>query len=219
VSLHFQGSYAALPHAVKGGASPLTIASGVDDTLDFGDQVSIADVSLEKAERRHVKIEDVELEWELAWSEGALDIRVYGSGESRPFQFYLVVEETVYSGELAPANIADVLADDTYREQIHTPVVAEMVNQLVFVPEEFFARERKAIDEGQKTMDEFDRRFSETAHVGPGDPIEFLQKAIRESIVESPSTATLVASMDRRAAFAKEQAPHIWNAVLQNRNR
>ena len=219
VSLHFQGSYAALPHTVKGGASPLTIASGVDDTLDFGDQVSIADVSLEKAERRHVKIEDVELEWELAWSEGALDIRVYGSGKSRPFQFYLVVEETVYSGELAPANIADVLADDTYREQIHTPVVAEMVNQLVFVPEEFFARERKGIDEARKTMDEFDRRFSETAHVRPGDPIEFLQKAICEFIVELPSTATLVASMDRRAAFAKEQAPHIWNAVLQKRNR
>jgi hypothetical protein len=73
-----------------------------------------------------------------------------------------------------------------------------MVNQIVFVPERLFVRERKAIEEAKRMLDEFDRRFSESAHVGPGDPIEFLQRAIRESLVESPSTSTFVASMDKR---------------------
>jgi hypothetical protein len=221
VSLHFLGTNALVSPTMtvmSGGPSPLTIVSGVDDALDFIDVVTANDVSLDKAERRHVKIEDVEFEWELGWSEGKLEVRVYGKPQSRPFQFYIVVEETVYSGELAPENIGDPLGDATFREHIHTPVVAEMVNQIVFVPERFFVRERKAIEEAKRMLDEFDRRFSESAHVGPGDPIEFLQRAIRESLVESPSTSTFVASMDKREAFAKEHAPRIWNDVVQGRN-
>jgi len=117
---------------VMGGPAPLgAVAHVFDDLTDLGDLVALADVSLDKAERRHVRTEDVSLAWQLDWKAERLEVRLSGKPENRPFQVHIVVEETVYSGEVAPDNIAYPFSDQLLREQIHTPFVAEIVNQLV----------------------------------------------------------------------------------------
>jgi hypothetical protein len=200
---------------VMGGPAPLgAVAHVFDDRTDLGDLVALADVSLDKAERRHVWTEDVSLAWQLDWKAERLEVRLSGKPENRPFQVHIVVEETVYSGEVAPDNIADPFSDQLLREQIHTPFVAEIVNQLVFVPEAFFEKERKAIVESAKMWYEFFRRFSELRPIGPGDPIEFLERSIREMAVRSPSTATIAATLERRVEFATREAPELWEAVV-----
>jgi hypothetical protein len=160
-------------------------------------------------------MENVSLSWQLDWKAERLEVRLFGRPENRPFQVYVVVEETVYSGEVASGNIADPLGEQQLREQIHTPFVAEVVNQLVFVPEAFFDEERKAITEAAKMWREFLRRFAEEAPIGPGDPIEFLGQSIREMAIRSQSTATLAAIIDQRVEFAMREAPQLWEAVLK----
>jgi hypothetical protein len=197
---------------VMSGIGPLT-AYTADDLFDIGDAFSIPDASLDKAERRHVKIESVFVSWQLDWKAERLEVRLFGQPENRPFQVHVVVEETVYSGEALPDNIVDPLAAQQFTERIHTPFVAEVVNQLVFVPEEFFDEEAKAIARGAKMWHDFLRRFAESRPIGPGEPIEFLEQAIRAMAVRSESTATLAEALDRRVTFAQREAPEIWRAV------
>jgi len=157
--------------------------------------------------------------WQLTWTADKLEVRLFGRPEDRPFQAHVVVEETVYSGETAPDSIGDILSDQQLLEQLHTPFVAEMVNQLVFVPEEFFRKEREAIVASAKNWRAFRRRFAEQAPIGPGDPIEFLQESIRELATSSSSTATLAATLDMQVEFAMREAPELWNAVLRETQR
>jgi hypothetical protein len=201
-----------------GGAGPLT-TSVVDDFFDFDEVFAVPDASLDKAERRHVKTEDVNLSWQLDWKAERLEIRLFGQPENRPFQVHVVVEEIVYSGEAAPGNISDPLNDEDLIEHIHTPFVAEMVNQLVLVPEAFFDAERKAITEAAKMWREFLRRFAEERPIGPGDPIEYLEQSIRQMTIRSPSTATLAATLDQQVTFATREAPDLWKAVLESASR
>jgi hypothetical protein len=208
------GGIAPPPMQVMGRNGPLA-AYTVDDLFDIVEVFALPDASLDKAERRHVRMEEVSLSWQLDWKAERLEVRLFGQPENRPFQVHVVVEETVYSGEAAPDNIADPLADQQLREHIHTPFVAEMVNQLIFVPEAFFDEERKAIAEGAKMWREFLRRFAEERPIGPGDPIEFLDQSIREMAIRSQSTATLAATIDKRVEFAMRQAPELWEAVLK----
>jgi hypothetical protein len=208
------GGVAPPPMQVMGGIGPLT-AYPVAEFFDVAEAFALPDASLDKAERRHVKIEEVSLSWQLDWKADRLEVRLFGQPENRPFQVHVVVEETVYSGELAPDNMANPLSDQQLREQIHTPFVAEMVNQLVFVPEAFFDEERKAIAEGAKMWHEFLRRFAEQRPIGPGDPVESLDQSIREMAIRSQSTATLVATLDKRVEFAARQAPQLWEVVLK----
>lgn len=205
-------SIAPPPMQVMSGIGPLT-AYTADDLFDIGDAFAIPDASLDKAERRHVRIESVFLSWQLDWKAERLEVRLFGQPENRPFQVHVVVEETVYSGEALPDNIVDPLTQQ-FTERIHTPFVAEVVNQLVFVPEEFFDEEREAIARGAKMWHDFIRRFAESRPIGPGEPIEFLEQAIRAMTVRSQSTATLAETIDRRVEFAQREAPDIWRAIM-----
>jgi len=114
------------------------------------------------------------------------------------------VEETVYSGETLPLI-----------EQIHTPFVGEVVNQLVLVPESSFEEERKAIEAAAKLWNVFIRCFSESRPIGPGDPVEFLDRSIRAMLVRAPSTATLATTIGQRVEFAIREAPELWEEVLK----
>ena len=213
VSIHLADE-ADVPMHTLSAPGPLAFTAVSDLWLEGGVSV-LSDVSLAKAERRHAKFEDVKLDWELTWTEDKLDVSVSGDPANRPFQVHVVVEETVYSGEIPPANLTDVLSDDDLREHIHTPFAVELVNQLVLVPEEFFVEERKAIEAGSKLYHDFIRRFSEVAPVGPGDPVESLEAAIRDRLTRSPSTSTIADALDRRVEFARDQASDVWQAVLR----
>ena len=221
VSLHLMGDGALAPPPpmqVMGGPAPL-VASKVEDYPHLDELTALYDASLDKAERRHVKIEHVKVEWQLNWTAEKLEVRLLGRPEDRPFQVHVVVEETVYSGETPPENIADILSDEQLLEQLHTPFVAEMVNQLVFVPEEFFRKEREALEQNAKNWRQFERRYAERGPIGPGDPIEFLQESIRELATRSSSTAILAKTYDMRVEFATHQEPELWDAVLLESQR
>jgi hypothetical protein len=220
VSVHLMGRNAVeqMPAKVMNYLSPL-VTSVVDPILDLGGVAHLSEVTLEGAERRHVRTERVDFDWQLNWTADALEVRLFGSPETRPFQVHVVVEETVYSGETLPDEPGDILSDERLRAYIHTPFVAEMVTQLVFVDEAFFHNERTAFEEGRRMWREFLRRFTEEAPVGPGDPIEFLHQEIRDFVAHSQSTSTLAATVDKKVEFAMSQAPELWEAVLSDIRR
>ena len=213
VSIHLAGNapIAPVPMSFRDLPSPL-VASVVDD----GDSVTpFTDVSLDQAERRHARVESVSLAWELNWTADQLEVRLTGSPQDRPFQVHVVVEETIYSGEALPDNLADILADPHLTERIHTPFVAEIVNQLVLVPEEFFVEERQALQQGAKLWHEFNQGYAKSAPISPGDPIEGLQNSVRDQVSRSLSTATLAGVLGSQVEFAQRQAPDLWNATVQ----
>ncbi len=224
VSIHLLGdqALAQAPMQVMGGPAPL-VATVAAEFTELGDLITSGHISLDKAERRNVKITDpekgeyVKIDWKLSWTAGKLEVTLAGRPEDRPFQVHVVLEETVYSGE--PFAAGDALSNPQLVEQIHTPFVAELVNQMVLVPEEFFTKERKTLETGSEMFRTFERKFAEQAPVGPGDPIEFLQKSIRALQTRSSSTATLAATLDMRVEFAMREAPELWNAVLRETQR
>jgi uncharacterized DUF497 family protein len=137
------------------GPAPL-VATVADPFTELSDVASSGHISLDKAERRHVRIapqiqQGVRVDWKLSWAAGKLEITLAGRPEDRPFQVHVVVEETVCSGE--PFGVGDPLSDPQLLEQIHTPFVAEIVNQVVLVPEAFFTEERKALEKAEKNED------------------------------------------------------------------
>jgi len=181
-------------------------------------QRSISRIS--QAERRHVQIEDVNVEWQLNWTAEKLELRLFGrpgkTSRSKPTSSS---RKPSIPGETPPDNIVDILSAQQLGERIHTPFVAEMVNQLVFVPEEFFRKEREALEGNAKSWREFRYRYAERAPIGPGDPIEFLLESIREVTTHSSSTAILATTFDMQVEFAMRQAPELWDAVLREAQR
>ena len=200
------------PLPVMSNGAPLRFNAS-DEFFEMDSMLSMAEANLDNAERRHVKVEEVTIKWQLTWTGDRLEVRLFGKPEERPFQVHVVVEESVYSGETPPDNIVDVLADTGLVEQLHTPVAADMVNQLVFVPQSFFDEEAKALREAAKLWSEFIRRFAENGPIGPGDPIEFFEQSISEKIMHSESTATLIATLKERMNFAEKHAPDLWEEI------
>jgi hypothetical protein len=93
---------------VMSGPGPLSAnlvaAAAVEDSV-------LTDLSLDQAERRHVRTEDVSLSWQIDWKAERLDICLFGKPENRAFQVHLVVKETVYSGEKLSNNIRNPFKD------------------------------------------------------------------------------------------------------------
>jgi hypothetical protein len=220
VSFHLIGQNAVdnIPIKTLDYSGPL-LGAAADANLDLSDFTGLVDTAFDKAERRHVSVEEVDVDWQLNWADGNLEVRLFGAPGNRPFQLHVVVEETVYSGEIVPDNPGDILANQQLREHIHTPFVAEMVNQVVYVPEEFFDKEREAIVESARLWREFLRRFAEVGPIGPGDPIEFLHQSIGDLVKVSPSTSTLAATIDKRVEFAMREAPELWERATRNTRR
>ena len=121
------------------------------------------------------------------------------------------LEETVYSGEVPDEG----LPAQQLREVLHTPFVTEVVNQIVFVPEDFFKREREAIERGEKLWHEFVTKYAKSAPIGPSDPVVSLLDRIRERVQAAPTTETLVAALHDRIAFATREHPQLWAEVVR----
>jgi hypothetical protein len=217
VSIHLaqMASAAPAPLPILGGPGPAPspLHFSAEATLETG-TISTEFVP-DLVERRHVRDEDVELEWQLSWNAGRLDISLSGRPTDRPFQVFVVIEENVYSGEDAPAVESGPLSDPLLREHLHTPFASEIVNQIVFVPEEFFKAERAALDQGEKLWHDFVTKFAKSTTVGPGTPVASLLDAVANRLLASPSTATLAAVLDERINFAGREHPKIWGAILK----
>lgn len=165
---------------------------------------AMREIDLADAERRHVRLEEVTLDWDLHWEDGRLEVRLTGRPGDRSFQAYVVVEEAVQSGE----------ADGQVR-WLHTPVAAEVVNQVTLVPQSFFADEARALETGRRLWEDIERRFSEVAEVGPQDPVARAVLRARELLTESTSTETLVTAMRVRLDAVREHHPELWADVAR----
>lgn len=219
VSIHLMGNEAFMEDEILAPPTPLShegpaplVDMNIDDNAISELFIQETNIPLEKAERRHVKTEDVDIEWKLEWNAGKMVIELYGQPKNRSFRSYIVVEETVYSGE--PTNLEDIFSHTDYVEEIHTPFVAEIANQLVFVPEKFFKKEHEALVKNAKMWQRFVYRLVDRGPIGPGDPIKFLQEPISE-LSGSLSTYTLAKTFDMQVNFAMLKAPELWNEVLQ----
>jgi hypothetical protein len=217
VSIHLaqraSAAPAPLPTLGGPGPAPSPLHLSAEATLETGK--ILKEIASDLVERRHVREEDVELEWQLSWNAASLDISLSGRPTDRPFQVFLVVEETVYSGEIAAVDAAGPLGDPLLREQLHTPFLSEIVNQIVFVPEEFFTAEREALERGEKLWHDFVTKFATSTAVGPGTPVVSMLDSVANRLLVSPSTATLAAGLDERFNFAFRESPKIWGEVLK----
>ena len=114
----------------------------------------------------------------------------------------MVVEEAVQSGE--PSGEV---------RWLHTPVAAEIVNQVMLVPRSFFAEERDALDGAARLWDDLLRRFSEVADVGPEDPIARATLEADTLLSRSRSTASLAGAQHIRLDALREHRSDLWEAA------
>jgi hypothetical protein len=200
LSVHLTRSGATAPPVrVMGGPVP-ALVNLADDFWDSEIAVAtLEEEGLQRAERRWVREEEVTLEWQLWWRDGELELQLWGRPEDRSFQVFVVVEEAVSSGE----PVAEP-------EWLHSPFAAEIVNQLVMVPQSFFDEEAEALAAGRKLWSDLERRFSQSGSIGPGDPVAAAVIRGREMLAESRSTATLAEVLDMRLTAAKRHAPELW---------
>jgi hypothetical protein len=184
-----------------GGSPLLASAVGLED-LDAVHIVS--DISLERAVRRHVRREVVDLEWELVWTAGDLKVNLKGDPNQRPFQVFLVVEERSFSGS---ASTGDTI-------QLHMPFKAEIVNQAMLVPESFFQEEAEALERGEKLYDELNSKYAVQGPVGPIDPVADMLGKVREELAVSQSTATIAAGLQTRLDFMRTALPEEFERAV-----
>jgi len=174
------------------------------EEVPFG---TLLEPSLDLAERRHVRLESITLNWQLAWQDGQLEVTLTGRPEDRSAQIFVVVEETVQSGE------------ELKIESLHTPIAAELTNQLIFVPQSFFDDEKQALQAAGRLWDDLARRFAKSATVGPGDPVASAVARAQELVRESSSTATLAESLALRLDAVRLHAPELYRAALETLTR
>lgn len=136
-----------------------------------------------------------------------------GRPQNRSFQVYVVVEETIYSGEALTDAAIDALGSTALTERLHTPVAAEIVNQRVMVPKSFFDAERKALEEGYNASEKFKRKYSISAPVGPRDPVIAAITEAGRRLRESLSTATLADTLSLQLEAAREHQPELYRSV------
>jgi hypothetical protein len=175
--------------------------------------------SLGRAERRHVRDETVDVQWQLSWQDGRLEVRLAGKPDQRSFQAFVVVEEVVYSGEAMPDDVADVVAVPELQERLHTPFAVEIVNQMTFVPQAFFLQESEAIRKGKKRWDDFIDKYSESAPIGPGDPVVTLLDEVRQRLNRAPTTNTIADVLQEYADFGERERPQLWAQVVRENER
>lgn len=205
MSIHLMDTF--IPHPPgPPSPGPAPLKKAYSDSFDMDEMITLNDYSLDKAERRNCKYEEVQIDWELLWSGSKLIVRIKGYPEDRPFQIYVVVEEIVYPGLNLPA------------ESIHTSFQAEIVNKLITVPVVFFEKEKKALAEAAKKWREFQQKYAVDTPIGPGDPIEFLGKSIKEITQYSASTITIAETLQMQETFALTHAPQLWKTLQSQEN-
>jgi hypothetical protein len=192
------------PLPLGGGQFPLTTMPS--DLWDDGDGgFSVMDnVSLERAERRHVRRSTVTLEWKLTWTGSDLRVDLKGKPDERPFQVFVVVEERSYSGA----------ADSDNTIQLHMPFAVEIVNQVTLVPEEFFKKEAAALERGEKLYNDLNSKFAQSGPVAPGDPVVGMLDRVRKDLARSQSTATIAAGLNTRLEFMRETLPNEFRELM-----
>ena len=136
----------------------------------------------ELIERRHVREEDVELEWQLSWNAGRLDIKSLRPADRSPVpSVHRRRRDRIFGRDCACSAPWYLLEDPLLREQLHTPFLSEVVNQIVFVPEEFFTAEREALERGEKLWHDFVNEVRQVDHAWSGHAGGLIARLGRES--------------------------------------
>jgi hypothetical protein len=190
------------PHAVLGllGAKsapgplpmlrPLPPATAVQDVAggDVHEWLAWLESGDVAGERRHLARGTVAVTWSLEWLGPKLVVTVAGRPEDRNCVLFLVVEETLISGQ-----------------RLHTAFPIPINNQITFVPRSFLDEEERRWRHAHQLVDEMNRRFSESVKPRPGDPV---------SGRVHPVDLTTRAGIERVAAFFREAAPEVVQRVL-----
>ncbi|WP_203909212.1 hypothetical protein [Rhizocola hellebori] len=129
------------------GAAVLEAAGAVSDDVD---------PLASGGQHREVRLaEDLELSWELTWVGDRMSVRLRSREQDRNYVVFLVIAE-----KLGPSG-----------QWLHTAFKVPLNNQLTFVPQDFFDRERAAMGKASKTLKDFNDRYSPSApNIGPKAP-------------------------------------------------
>jgi hypothetical protein len=148
-----------------------------------------------KGQRRHPKHETVKLHYKLEWQGDSLIVTLDGRPEDRNYQVYVVLEEE--------------LAKDAQgnRRFLHSAFPAQFNNQLTYVPQDFFDRERAALIKAIKGIKDLVHQYMDLeAHPREPGPVEI---AIHPGDFENP-----VAQL-RIYEELLEKAPDLVQTLLQ----
>ena len=215
VSIHLRSAAvsAPAPMQVMGGVAPLRKVSL--DTWDADVVPSSLEASLENAERRHVRVEEVDVSWQLTWNAEHLDVRLTGKSEQRPFQLYVVVEESATRGRRFPTAPREsppmrcFASRSTLRSRRRSSIRSCSFPR---------SSSRRSV-----TRSGTPRRCGTSSFVGSPSParsgpvirFEFLLEANRQLLSRSQSTATLMTTIEQQEEFAIREAPRIWSDVTR----
>jgi hypothetical protein len=195
----------AQPVLTKRSYGQLTYSALVPSTSVLDDiGAAFTDIDTASAERRHVKLEDVTLNWSLHWQDGLVEVKLTGRPTDRSCQVYVVVEEAVQAGEDGP------------EKWLHTPVAAELVNQTMLVPESFFKEEGEAISAARALWYDLIDRFSEVAEVGPLDPVAQAMSEAGNMLAQSSSTSSLASAIELQFEAVRQQRPEVWAQAMRD---
>ena len=142
-----------------------------------------------EGEHREPKETDVTLTYHLTWDGDRMHIKLEADPTDRNYVVYIVIEEKLQGGK---GNI------------LHTAMPVPMNGQLTYVPQSFFDAEHAAIDKAAKTAAEFNRRFSQSATVGPSDPVV---GSLR------PGDLASITGLSKVLALAKRNEPELLREV------
>jgi hypothetical protein len=145
--------------AAPGGRGSIALESNIQDvrlTEFLGWTEGAAPPS---AQHRRAQKSEVHLDYSLRWQADRLTVTLSGNRlEDRNYVVYVVVEETLRSGEV-----------------LHTIERVPVTGQLTFVPQSFFDEESAAREKVARVFRDFEQRYAESIGPeprpgGPGDP-------------------------------------------------
>jgi hypothetical protein len=146
-----------------------------------------------RGERRHLARETIHIDWSLQWTADRLVVTLKGRPEDRNCVLFLVMEETLISGQ-----------------RLHTPFLIPINNQITLVPQSFFDEENRAWKHASALIGEINRRFTKSATPGLGGPVEGRI---------NPGDFHSRPGLERIAAFYERRAPELVRQVAQSYKR
>lgn len=158
-------------------------------------QAADEDIEGQRRDRQHNPA--VKIHYKLEWIGNALSVTLDSNPADRNYVIYLVVEERVYHPGEEP---------DEEARYLHTSYAIPVNGELTFVPEEFFAKERAAIDRANKILHDIAMHYAESVPPRVGDPVSKYLRA-----------ADAMTRYDQRQLLAalQRQAPQLLQSVLQ----
>jgi hypothetical protein len=154
-------------------------------------KLSFLDASQDwEGEHRELMEEHITFTYEIVWDGDRMNVKLEADPADRNYVIYIVIEEKLQGGK---GNV------------LHTAMPVPMNGQLTYVPQSFFDAEQAIIDKARKAAAEFNRKYSLSTEVAPGDPVVGWLR---------PGDLSTTAGLTKFMTLAKQHEPGILKEVM-----